>query len=330
MKKSKMIIDKCVLPIVDVIAIPFVIVAAVIMRCFREVERREMHMRITKKILLWIGVWPIIDHYYEPLFNMKNLRQPLSSVRYLPGIDLREKEQIAFLESFDYSDEINKIPWDNNGKDYKYFFDNESFSGGDADILYSMIRKYKPHKIIEIGSGYSTLMIIEALDANKQEAEAQGESYYCEHTCIEPYEMPWLEKTTAKILRSKVEEIDKSVFTSLQENDILFIDSSHIIRPQGDVLKEYLEILPLLQKGVLVHIHDIFTPRDYADDWLLNRVRFWNEQYLLEAFMTCNNSYEIVLAANYMKNYHFDLMKKRCPMIEKTKLEVGSFWIRRL
>lgn len=124
-----------------------------------------------------------------------------------------------------------------------------------------------------------------------------------------------------------MEEIDKNIFSELGENDILFIDSSHIIRPQGDVLMEYLEILPVLNKGVLVHIHDIFTPRDNIDSWLYDTIRFWNEQYLMEAFLSCNNNYQVFLAVNYMTRNHFNLMSARCPVLRENA-EPGSFWIR--
>ena len=118
----------------------------------------------------------------------------------------------------------------------------------------------------------------------------ENENYSCEHVCIEPYEIEWLEKLNVKVIRELVENTDTTVFSTLDKNDILFIDSSHIIRPQGDVLFEYLEILPVLKSGVFVHIHDIFTPEDYPDDWV-NNASFWNEQYLLEAFLSFNNEF---------------------------------------
>lgn len=119
-------------------------------------------------------------------------------------------------------------------------------------------------------------------------------NYECEHICIEPYEMPWLEKLDVKVIRDKVENLDVSFFKSLNKNDILFIDSSHIIKPQGDVLFEYFEILPVLNKGVIVHIHDIFSPRNYLKEWVLETHMFWNEQYLLEAFLNSNKNWRIV------------------------------------
>ena len=108
--------------------------------------------------------------------------------------------------------------------------------------------------------------------------------YHCEHVCIEPYEQPWLEKTGVSVRRELIEDVDFAFFSKLRENDVLFIDSSHIIRPQGDVLFEYLELLPRLSKGVIVHVHDIFSPKNYLKQWLEDDVRFWNEQYLLKAF----------------------------------------------
>src|SRR5690606_29222842 len=97
-----------------------------------------------------------------------------------------------------------------------------------------------------------------------------------------------------EVLRKKVEDIPLEYFRQLQPNDVLFIDSSHVIRPQGDVLYEFLELLPDLPSGVFVHIHDIFTPFDYPEDWVKDHVRLWNEQYLLEAFLSFNRDFRIV------------------------------------
>lgn len=175
MKKiTKIMIDKLVLPIIDVLAIPFSLVAALVMKCFREIERREMHMRLTKKIFLGIGVWPILDHYYEPLFNIKHLRYSLRNIRFLPGIDLQEDTQIALLNSFDYSKELMKLPKDYPGVDGKFFYNNQVFESGDSEILYSLVRKFKPSKIIEIGAGFSTLIIEEAVKQNRIERALAG------------------------------------------------------------------------------------------------------------------------------------------------------------
>lgn len=275
-----------------------------------------------KNLLVHQGVFPIIDHYYEPMFNPAHLRYSLRNDRNLPGLDMNVDGQLELLDMFDYADELSKIPIYEPQGERRYYYNNTSYTSGDGEYLYNMIRHFKPKRIIEVGSGYSTLMAIEAIKHNESEGTP------CKHWCIEPYEMPWLEKTTAKIIREKLEDVDIGIFKSLEANDILFIDSSHIIRPQGDVLREYLEILPILKSGVVVHIHDIFTPKDYLDEWVCELNKFWNEQYLLEAFLSGNTSYEVIGAVNYLKHNHFEALKEKCPTVTEAH-EPGAFWIRK-
>jgi hypothetical protein len=128
--------------------------------------------------------------------------------------------------------------------------------------------------------------------------------------------------------RKKVEDIDVGFFSELQENDILFIDSSHVIRPRGDVLFEYLEVLPSLNQGVVVHAHDVFSPRDYPKDVLLDAVWFWNEQYLLEAFLSNNTSWKIIGALNYLHHHYYDKLKSVAPFLTPDR-EPGSFYIQK-
>lgn len=143
--------------------------------------------------------------------------------------------------------------------------------------------------------------------------------------------MLWLESLQIKIIRDKLEDVDRSIFFDLEKDDILFIDSSHIIRPQGDVLMEYLEILPIIKSGVLVHIHDIFTPKDYLDEWIYNEVRFWNEQYLLEAFLSFNDRFKVLLSCNYLNHHYHDIFSSKCPIMSKQPgREPGAFWMVRV
>jgi hypothetical protein len=135
---------------------------------------------------------------------------------------------------------------------------------------------------------------------------------------------------TWAILRLFVNELKKLEFdwkNELAEGDLLFIDSTHMIRPQGDVLMEYLQIIPKLTKGVYVHVHDIFTPKDYLKRWVIDDVRFWNEQYLLEALLTDTKKYQVVAALNYLKHHHYDALHKVCPYLS-TEHEPGSFYFK--
>ena len=276
----------------------------------------------SRELLKKVGVYPILDHYYQPLFNDSRLKKSLREPRDLPGIKLNDHKQIILLKELIYSKELvnlnlTKLP------ESIYDFDiRGAFKFGDAEFLYQMIRLLKPKKFIEIGSGDSTRIAYQSLKKNKEEGNTD-----CEHICIEPYEMPWLEDIGVKVIRKLVEDCDPSIFSSLEENDILFIDSSHMIRPQGDVLKEYLEIVPTLKKGVYVHVHDIFTPRDYLDEWIRDEVHFWNEQYLVEALLSDSNKYEIVATLNNLYHNNFDELKIVCPYISKG-LEPGSLYFK--
>ncbi len=310
---------KKIAPGIDLLIAPLVVIAGVILKFVRTIGFR--HFPVCKRVLLKVGLFPIRDHYYEPLFHPKHIAKPLSDKRHLPGIDLNIEVQLGWLSKLNSSEEfMNLHTTENTGICFNP--SNNQFGSGDAEYWYSLVRLIKPKKIIEIGSGNSTLLAIKALDKNV------STGHHCEHICIEPYEMPWLEQTNVSVLRKKVEDVDQSVFSKLSKNDILFIDSSHIIRPQGDVLTEFLEIIPNLNKGVIVHVHDIFTPYDYPSKWVLDDVRFWNEQYLLEAYLSNNDDFEVIGALNFLKNSYFDKFKEIAPNLD-THAEPGSFYFRK-
>lgn len=209
---------------------------------------------------------------------------------------------------------------------YEFYINNRSFEAGDAEYWYSVIRWARPKKIIEIGCGFSSRMARRAIAANRE----SDSSYDCNHLLIEPYENEWLEElgSDVQVIRKKVEECGFGVFQELEANDILFIDSSHVIRPKGDVLYEYLEILPRLKAGVIVHIHDMFTPRDYPAAWLIDEVRLWNEQYLVEAFLTSNEDWKIIGALNYLRHNYFFELHEKCPFLAENS-QPGSFYIQK-
>ena len=144
--------------------------------------------------------------------------------------------------------------------------------------------------------------------------------------CIEPYEAPWLEAAGAKVMRQRVEALDPSLFSALQSGDILFIDSSHVIRPQGDVVYLFLRILPSLASGVMVHVHDIFTPRDYPAEWLAKRVWLWNEQYLLEGLLSGGSDWQVLGALNYLYHDALPDLDKACGS-HASRSQPSSFYI---
>ncbi len=280
---------------------------------------------VAEKIFMLTGILPVPDQYYQPLINpRKHLKGSLRAARNLPAIDFNDAEQLELLKKFDYAEELKAFPLD-KVKNKSYYYNNRSYEAGDSEYLYNFIRYFKPSKIIEVGCGFSTMMARNAIQANVSE----NPSYTCAHICIEPYEFSWLGELGVTVIRQKIEDVDLQLFKSLKKNDILFIDSSHMIRPQGDVLFEYLEVLPVLNPGVIVHVHDIFSPRDYPDAWIYEDHRLWNEQYLLEAFLSFNPEFRILGAVNYLFYTHRDKIIEKCPVLgDQVDLrDPASFWM---
>ena len=319
----KPLVERFVIPAGDVLLAPLVFLAACLLKLVRRVG--VYRMKVSRAILRRVGVFPIRDHYYEPLFNPRDLRHPLGAARSLPGIDLDVAGQLALLERFDYAAELERFPRSPQGGT-GFYYNNANFPPGDSEYLYSIIRLYKPARIIEIGSGFSTLMMLQAVAANR----AENPGYGCRVCCIEPYEMRWLERLPGvEVVRQRVEDIDAALVNELGANDILFIDSSHVIRPQGDVVRIYLELLPLLAPGVLVHVHDVFTPRDYPAAWIVDEVRLWNEQYLLEAFLSCNQRFGVLGALNFLAREHPARLAEKFPVFRENdgRCDPGSIWL---
>jgi len=265
------------------------------------------------------GIFPVRDHYYEPKFVYED-GFDAAVVREIPlYIDIPQQiEQLSFLENIS---ELKVISAEKSTKGF--FVHNPNFGAGDAELYYLLIRNKKPKRVIEIGSGYSTQLSLLAIEKNKAEGAE------CELTCIEPYEMPFLDSLHGlTVIRKQVETISVDFFKTLEANDILFIDSSHIIRPGNDLLFIYFQILPILQKGVLIHIHDIFTPRHYPQEWLTKKMRFWNEQYLLEAFLYNNSEFKILFALNHLVKTDFVAAKETLIHL-KADSEPSSWWMER-
>jgi hypothetical protein len=319
------VIARAVLPLIDLALVPIAITASLMLRLIRQIPARRLPR--TMQTFRKIGVFPILDHYYEPLFNPAHLRYPLSLDRELAGLDWNISEQLDLLSKFHFNEELLAFPLTYE-RDFEFFYNNGFFESGDAEFLYNVIRHFKPRHILEIGSGQSTLLAASAIQENCR----SDANYLCRHVCVEPYENKWLQRLNIELVRSPIEQLDKSFFGELEQNDILFIDSSHIIRPQGDVLFEFLEILPTLKSGVLVHIHDIFSPKDYPHEWIYQDVRFWNEQYLLEAFLSFNAQFKIIAALNFLKHHYPQELGGPCPVLRNQMdfREPGSFWIRRV
>jgi predicted O-methyltransferase YrrM len=310
------------LPSFDRVLAPIVSLSARLLKRIRRAGIQNFPR--CRQALVEVGLFPIRNHYYEPQFDLRSLRRPLSEPRPLPGIDWNESGQLALLGELVFADELRDIPRARpaDAPEHSLHIDNTWFEAGDAELWYQLIRARKPSRIFEVGSGFSTLVAIRALERNRAEGHA------CRHVCIEPYERPWLEQAGVELLRERVERMDAGFFAALEAGDFLFIDSSHMIRPDGDVLFEYLELRPTLRPGVIVHVHDIFSPRNYPSEWLVDEVLFWNEQYLLEAFLTHNEHWQVLAAANWLKHEHPQRLGAVAPFLTAAS-EPGSFYLQR-
>lgn len=311
-------------PVADFVLAPFTLVAALLLKAARRAGLERMPL--SRALFLRLGVLPIRRHYYEPQFHPADLRHPRGRERELPGVDLNVAGQLALLERFDFAAELRAFPAVGGNRDDEYYYDNGWYGRGDAEFLYSLIRLVKPRRIVEAGAGFSTCLIRAALTRNERETGCA-----CEHACIEPYERPWLEAAGVNVLRQRIEESDLRHFEALADNDILFVDSSHVLRPQGDVSFILLEILPRLEPGVYVHFHDIFTPRDYPPELVERKLLLWNEQYALEAFLTLNRDYEVVGALNWLAHRYPEKLSRCFPAFAEAagRCEPSALWIRR-
>lgn len=268
-------------------------------------------------------------HFYSPLPDTRELDDGLfSRISALPGLELGEDEHLKLLAEFQtrFSGEYERFPAKKPGGAQQFYFGNTSLEAGDAEVLYCMVRKYRPKRMVEIGSGFSTLLVGQALEKNR------AEGFECTLTAIEPYPPTFLGEPLphpVKLIKKPVQEVPLKDFTSLGENDILFIDSSHVCRIGSDVHYEFLEILPRLAPGVIVHVHDIFLPMDYPRTWVKDYHRFWNEQYLLQAFLNSNRDYEILWAGAWLQHRQPAKIAAAFPSFSAGRSQLGSFWMRR-
>ncbi len=272
------------------------------------------------------GIHIIPNHYYYPIPDTRFLTKSVfSHITQHVGIDIREKEQLELLLKFEanYKEEFNIFPRYKTKIPYQYYTTNGNFRSVDGEMLYCMIRHFKPKKIIEIGSGYSTYCSTQAIRKNME----LDDNYKCDLIAIEPYPNEVLRKGfpgLTKLISKKLQEVELEMFMDLNENDILFIDSSHILTIGNDVQYEYLEILPRLRKGVIIHIHDIFFPAEYPPEWVLNLFRFYNEQYLLQAFLTYNNNFKVLWASKFMHMKHFKKLENAFKSFKMDRTELDS------
>ncbi|WP_422105126.1 class I SAM-dependent methyltransferase [Winogradskyella sp.] len=267
-------------------------------------------------------------HFYSVIPNLEEVRNDQSRIWKgietdgIDAIDLNTETQKKLLA------EINKyyseIPFKDDLEDnLRYHFNNPYYLYTDGIVLYGMLRHLKPNRVIEVGSGYSSALM---LDVNDLFFDSNiGFNF------IEPYteRLEMLinqgDKENVSILKSRVQDVDLEYFKSLKENDILFIDSTHVSKCGSDLNYLLFEVLPVLNEGVYIHFHDIFYPFEYPKNWVFKGYN-WNENYLLRAFLMNNKDYSIQVFAHYLHMHHKDVYTDMPLAYKNTG---GNLWLRK-
>ncbi len=243
------------------------------------------------------------------------------------GVAIDVEQMTSLMERL--SEQHRHFPFSrhqNQNPGLRFYFENPFFGCHDASILFSMLLEYRPRRVVEVGCGYSSCLM---LDTNEQFFNGS-----LDLTLIDPAlgdrQSLFGERGAgaARLLADCVQNVPRRVFETLEENDILFVDSSHVSKTGSDVNYFLFEILPILKPGVLVHVHDIFYPFEYLEDWALKDKRSWNEAYALHAFLQYNSAFEIVYWNNFVWHRLREDLARRMPLCLEN--EGGSIWLRRV
>lgn len=267
-------------------------------------------------------------HYHSPIPSIDEILKKEDSIfgnfpRTFGGIELNEQKQLELFNKIAMY--YNDLPFhDHKIEKIRYYYENPSYLYSDAICLFGMIRHMAPKRIIEVGSGYSSCVILDTNELFFHES--------IQTTFIEPYPdlfLSLIKETDIRkitLIPKSLQDIPLDFFKSLESNDILFIDSSHVSKINSDVNYLFFHILPSLNKGVYIHFHDVFYPFEYPKEWTYAG-RFWNEQYLLRAFLQYNNAFEIVFFNTFMEHFFVERFKNAMPLCLKNL--GGSIWIRK-
>ncbi len=271
------------------------------------------------------GFHPVRLHFYQPvpLYEQvppEHFGRPLDH----PGVDIDLARSRALLERLAPFGAECRWP-DAPGAPGTYYGSNDNFGFSSAAMLHSMVRSHGTRRVIEVGSGFSSLIALAALKAN------DGDWRF---TSIEPYPSQWLREALARegehaaLLEQPAQRIELSLFDTLGENDLLFIDSSHVSQLASDVNFLFLQVLPRLRPGVLVHVHDIYLPYEYpAAHFFGANKMFWNEQYLLQALLAGNPDFEVLLPAFLAQAALGDAFARAFPAYDPQRhRKSSSFW----
>ncbi|MDB6169873.1 MAG: hypothetical protein JWM88_2737 [Verrucomicrobia bacterium] len=298
---------------------------------YRAMERENRRLReaaaeFHRQHEEWMRFFPP-GHFYSPLPSKDEIALAFARGAFgppFPGVDMNESGQFARIERFAGYYPDQPFP-EEPAPGRRFHLGNVSYGHYDAIMLYCMLREAGSRRVIEVGSGFSSAAMLDAAD------HALG--HLVEFTFIDP-DMSRLrpllrpeDTARCRLIQQCVQDVPLAEFDRLQENDVLFIDSSHVSKVGSDVNRIFFDILPRLAPGVLIHIHDVAGNLDYPRDWL-EEGRAWNEQYLLRAFLMYNPNYRIELFTSWLLNVRHAWFCERMPMCARGG--GGQIWLRKL
>jgi hypothetical protein len=267
-------------------------------------------------------------HYYSPIPSYRRVMSRADRIfdrwpNELPGIDLNEGGQEKwFLEVADVlrDEQLPALPTDG----WRYCGANGFFGMADALVLHGMLRWLQPRRIIEIGSGWSSALILDTVDRY-----LSGSEQLC---FIEPHPerlndlLKDSDRSRVTVHVSDVQTVDPALFDTLEDGDVLFIDSSHVVTIGSDVPYLVGEIVPSLKPGVVVHVHDTFWPFELPRQWF-DEGRLWAEPYMWRAFLTHNSAWEVLFFNHWFVNARRAIVERHLPRMLESG--TGSLWLRR-
>jgi hypothetical protein len=270
-------------------------------------------------------------HFYSPIVDPAEVEQeprrsqiwPLAP-RATPGVDWREDAQIALCREVFALQERLRFLEDASPDPTEYFALNDQYTPLDAWVLEGMLRWLRPGRVIEVGSGFSSLVTARV---NREEFEGA-----MRFTCIEPYPRQFLidgVPGVSNLIVSKIQDVPLEVFDSLEDGDILFLDTSHVAKTGSDTTWLFHEVIPRLAPGVIVHVHDIFLPFEYPVEWV-REGRSWNENHFVHSFLLYNRAFEIMFGSMYMAHLHRPIVAEAFPgWPDAASGGGGALWLRR-
>jgi hypothetical protein len=290
---------------------------------------RQLGRRLgVRRLVARTGYELVRRHYYSPVPDLESVpgdtwtaRSDLRGVKFDIGAGQQYVEEALapFIAEYHPPQAATSDP-------RQFYLENGFYEGLDAETLYAMVRHLQPSRVVELGSGFSTLVIADARARNA------GVTHASSHEVYDPY--PRTELATAlgdvaTLRRLAVTRVPLEVFGALRAGDILFVDTTHTVKLGGDVNRVVLDVLPLLAPGVYVHFHDIFLPWEYPKEFVAERRFFWAEQYLLQAFLAFNPEFEVLFGTHALKRVYPDAICQLVPSAPRSRWP-AAFWLRRV